>query len=300
MIEDGAVGFAIQKKKGRFTRPDTWLPTMRCDHPLALRRGYRIYGPENGYQDNYKATSWWAEGQLLVPLVPGVMANLLSWIQDRDSHNQGRWGSLLVDRAGELLKVRNAKVRRASFYLSPGRPIMCALDVAGVHAEPATSANSVMPTTAPYIYSEAEVELASGGGALGPADCGKVSITVDNSLEDCMPELPMTFENRAGVRVRGTISREFTQSSIYADFAAGEEAAMTVQLQRGANVLHMALPRILYTTRDVATISHCPFSYYPLPVTHYAEQVTFIGLSSCDGVTPPIVLAELPERDPWN
>ena len=294
LTEDGAVGFAIQLEKGCFITPDTWLPTMACDEPLALRRGLHVWAARGEYENKHTSGGERADGSLLVPLVPGVLANLLSWIQDRDSHNQGRWASLLVQRAGELLKVRDAKVRRATFRLCPGAPVMCVLDIAGLHAEPGSSCNAVMPCAAPYIYGEAEMELATGGGALEPGALGAVTIAVDNSLDEPLSGRPITLQSWAGVRVRGTIAREFTESAIYADFAAGEEAAMTVQLQRGANVTHMALPRILYTERDVVSISDGGGIFAAVasvPPPRHVEHVTFIGLGSSDGVTPPITLS---------
>jgi len=38
-----------------------------------------------------KCAGEWAEGKIIVPVIPGVVTNLLSWIQDRDSYNQGKW-----------------------------------------------------------------------------------------------------------------------------------------------------------------------------------------------------------------
>jgi len=277
--ETGSFGLALQKEKGCFTTPDTWLPTLAVEDPLGLRKSYQTYSAQGGHVNRYNETGKWAEGNLFIPLVPGVMANLLSWIQDRDSNSQGKWASLLVDIDGSTspLKVRDAKVRQAAFFLRPGEPVLCKLSVAGLHAERGKGYHPVMPTAAPYIYKEAEMELAPDGGALSPATLGEVTVTVDNSIEGWMVNVPpRDLPNFAGVRATGTISRDFTDSAIYAAFAEGEEAAMSIELCRGANSLCLSLPRILYTKWGLSAAG---------------EVVTFIGLGSTDGATPPIVLA---------
>jgi len=284
--ETGSFGFAIQKEKGCFTTPDTWLPTLAVEDPLGLRKSYQTYSAQGGYVNRYNETGTWAEGDLFIPLTPGVMANLLSWIQDRDSNNQGRWASLLVDIDGSTspLKVRDAKVRQAAFFLRPNEPVLCKLSVAGLHAERGKCYHPVMPTAAPYIYKEAEMELATDGGALSTATLGEVTVMADNSIEEAANVPPWGLANCAGVRVTGTINRDLMISAIYADFAEGEEAAMSIELCRGANSLCLSLPRILYTNW-LAML-------YPVPkLPRQMERVTFIGLGSTDGATPPIVLA---------
>jgi len=285
--ETGSFGFAIQKEKGSFTTPDTWLPTLAVEDAIALRKSYGTYStPRSGYVNRYNPTGTWAEGDLLIPLVPGVMANLLSWIQDRDTQNQGKWASVLVDIDGSSspLKVRDAKVRQATFFLHPNEPVLCKLSVVGLRAERGTGYHPVMPTAAPYIYKEAEMELATDGGALEPASLGEVTITADNSIEEAVNVPPWGLANCAGVRVTGAIHRDLMASAIYADFAEGEEAALSIELARGANSLSLSLPRILYTCWQTML--------YPVPkLPRQMERVTFLGLGSTDGQTPPIVLA---------
>ena len=94
---------------------------------------------------------------------------------------------------------------------------------------------------------------------------------------------PQQLYNLSGLRCRGMISRDFVDSDVYADFAAGQEAALTVELTRGANVASISLPRVLYTESDLG-----------LPGSHeqrVVETVQFVGLGSVDGLTPPVVLA---------
>ena len=157
--------------------------------------------------------------------------------------------------------------------------------------EAGTSANPVMPATAPYIYQEADVELATGGGELAEdVNCETISISIDNMLEDCADGMrlaasgePLQLYNTAGCRVYGVLSRDFVDNAIYADFADGEEAALTIALQRGANTASLTLPRVLYTRDSLG-----------LPASHsrrIRETVGFIALGSTDGETAPITLA---------
>jgi len=197
----------------------------------------------------------------------------------------------VIDCVNEIKKLRDAKVRSATFSFVKAGPVTCALDVAALHLEAGTSANPVMPTSAPYIYQEAEVELATGGGA--PAEdvnCESISITLDNMVEDCADGMrlaasgePLQLYNTAGCRVRGSLSRDFVDNAVYGDFAAGEEAALTITLQRGANTASLTLPRILYTRDNLG-----------LPGSHerrIRERIQFVALGSLDGETAPITLA---------
>jgi len=167
---------------------------------------------------------------------------------------------------------------------------MCTLEVAALHMENGTSASPVMPTTAPYIYQEADVELATGGGELAEdVNCEAIRITVDNMVEDCADGMrlaasaePLQLYNTAGCRVRGTLSRDFVDNAVYADFADGEEAALFIELQRGANTASLSLPRILYIGNSLG-----------LPSSHerrIIEGVQFMALGSTDGAIAPITL----------
>jgi hypothetical protein len=71
-------------------------------------------------------------------------------------------------------------------------------------------------------------------------------------------------------------------SALYSDFAAGQEAALTIELVRGANTASISLPRTLYTESELG-----------LPGSHeqrIVETVHFVALGSVDGLTPPVVL----------
>ncbi len=296
LSHQGAFGFALQSSKGSFVQPDTWLPLIEQGRgeadTLQFQHNYvpLDFADVNAYQSKYFSAGQWAEGRLRFPLIPGVVANLFSWIQDRDSYNQAPWASAVVDCIQEIKKLTDLKVVRATFDLIKGEPVICTLDVAGLRMESGTVPTPNMPTAAPYIFQEATVELATDGGALAEdINCEKMSIVVDTALEDIDEGLrlaataePVQLYNLAGVRCWGAFSRDFVDNAVYADFASGTEAALTVTLQRDAATAELELPRILHTADDLG-----------LPGSHrqrIVEKVDFLALGSIDGLTPPITL----------
>ena len=296
LSHQGAFGFALQSSKGSFVQPNTWLPLIEQGRgeadTLQFQHNYvpLDFADVNAYQSKYFSAGQWAEGRLRFPLIPGAVANLFSWIQDRDSYNQAPWASAVVDCIQEIKKLTDLKVVRATFDLLKGEPVICTLDVAGLKMESGTVPTPNMPTAAPYIFQEATVELATGGGALAEdINCEKMRIVVDTALEDIDEGLrlaataePVQLYNLAGARCWGAFSRDFVDNAVYADFASGVEAALTVTLQRGAATAELELPRILHTADDLG-----------LPGSHrqrIVEKVDFLALGSTDGVTPPITL----------
>jgi len=260
---------------------------------LSLRQNYVVLdmADTRAYQTQYYSAGTWAAGEIRFPLVPGSLSALFSWIQDRDSNNQGKWASVLVDCVHEVKKLTDVKVKRAVFDLAKGEPALCTLEVCGLHMESGTAGSPVMPMTAPYLFSEAQVRIAAGGGSLTEdLNCERLQIVFDTMLEDPEEGLrlgesaePLQLYNLAGLRCHGTLVRDFADGSLYSDFVSGQEAALQLTLTRGATVATISLPRVLYTMSDMG-----------LPGSHaerIAETVQFVGLGSADGVTPPAVLA---------
>ncbi len=297
LSHQGAFGFALQSAKGNYSQPDTWLPLMQAggrgpSDTIELKHNYvpLDLADVNEYQSKYFSAGQWAEGSLRFPLLPGVVANLFSWIQARDSYNQGKWASALIDCVHEVKKLTDMKVRQATFDLIKGEPVICTLEVAALKMEAGSVPSPDMPTAAPYIFQEATVELATGGGALAEdANCEKIRIVVDALVEDVDEGLrlaataePVQLYNLAGVRCWGAFSRDFVDNDVFADFATGTEAALTITLQRGAATAELELPRILYQADDLG-----------LPGSNrqrIIEKVDFLALGSTDGQTPPITL----------
>jgi len=293
LSHEGAFGFALQSAQGSFVAPDTWLPLMQDGRGLAdtvqLKHNYVALdlADVNEYQSKYFSAGQWAEGSLRFPLIPGAVANLFSWIQDRDSYNQGKWASALIDCVQEVKKLTDIKVRRATLDLIKGEPVICTLDVAALKMEAGTTPSPDMPTAAPYIFQEATIELATGGGALAEdVNCEKMRIVIDPLLEAVEEGLrlaataePVQLYNLAGLRCWGAFSRDFVDNEVYQDFATGTEAALTITLQRDAATAELELPRILYQADDLG-----------LPGSHrqrIVEKVDFLALGSTDGQRRP-------------
>ena len=143
LSHQGAFGFALQSIKGTFVSPDTWLPLIQEGgrgpaDTVQLKKNYvpLDFADLNAYQSKYFAAGQWAEGNLRVPLIPGAVANLFSWIQDRDGNNQGKWGSAVIDCVQEVKKLTDVKVGRAIFDLVKGEPVICTLEVAALGGPP--------------------------------------------------------------------------------------------------------------------------------------------------------------------
>lgn len=294
---EGSIGFGIQTAKGAFAAPTTWLPVVdRGEHrgeTLSLRQNYVMLdmADTRAYQSQYYSAGTWVAGEIRFPLVPGSLSALFSWIQDRDSNNQGKWASLLVDCVHEVKKLTDVKVARAILDLAKGEPALCTLEVCGLRMEAGEAASPTLPTVAPYLFSEAQVQIASGGGSLTEdLNCERIQIVFDTMLEDPEEGLrlgesaePLQLYNLAGLRCQGSLVRDFVDSKLYGDFRSGREAALQFTLTRGATVATISLPRVLYTMSNVG-----------LPGSHaerIAEGVQFVALGSADGLTPPAVLA---------
>ncbi len=298
LAQEGSFGFGLQSAKGTYVAPTTWLPLMQAGHSrnadgLQMRKNYTLFdmADTNDYESRYYSAGEWAEGEIGVPLIPGALSNLLSWIQDRDADNQGRWGSVVIDCVNEVKQLTDVKVRKATVDLVKGEPVSCLLDVAGLSVESGITPSPTLPTTAPYIFREATVQLSVNGGALSEdINCERMKLVIDNAVEPVAEGMRLTADlapgqlyNLAGVKCVGALSRDFVDSDLYSDFADGMEAALVITLTRGEVAATISLPRILYTASDMG-----------LPGVHeqrIVEQVQFVALGSVDGLTAPVILA---------
>ena len=298
---EGYFGFKLQTAKGSYVTPDTWLPLLALP-PERQQRGFRglaqhhnyvvlNMADRNAYQSKYFSAGQWVEGSIAVPLIPGAVANLLSWIQTRDSDGQGAWASVLVDCVHTVKKITDCKVRRARFQLRKEREVDCVLDVAGLLMEAGSPTSPSIPTAAPYVFTEASVQLDKGGQGLGEdVHCERIVIDLDNVVEEPSEGMrlrqstaPLQLYNLAGVRCTGVLDRDFVDSDVYDDFLSGTEAALTVTLQRGLDTCMFTLPRIVYEADSAA-----------LPGVgdeRIVERAAFRALGSVDGATAPITLS---------
>lgn len=296
LAHEGSFGFELQTEKGTYEAPSTWLPLMKrsgdAGENVRLHKNYALLdlADSNDYESRYYSAGEWAEGEVAVPMIPGSLSNLIAWIQDRDANNQGMWASVLIDCVNEVKKLTDVKVRRATIDLVKGQPVICRLDLGGLKLESGTPMTPNMPVSAPYIFREATVQIAHGGGALvEDINCERMQIVIDNAVEDMAEGMrlapgawPRQMYNLGGVRCWGALSRDFVDGAVYADFADGQEAALAIELARGAASAAITLPRVLYTGSDMG-----------LPGSHdrrIVERVEFTALGSVDGVTAPVTL----------
>lgn len=297
LAQEGSFGFGLQSEKGTYVAPTVWLPVMKRSgergDEVGLRRNYTLLdlADSNAYESRYYSAGEWAEGEVAVPLIPGSLSDLIAWMQDRDSANQGTWASVVIDCVNEVKTLTDAKVRRATISLMKGQPVVCRLDVGALKMESGTPPTPQVPTAAPYIFREATVEVATGGGALvEDVNCERLDIVIDNMVEAMAEGMrvtpgtaPQQMYNLAGVRCWGALSRDFVDNALYADFACGQEAALSITLTRGATSAVLSLPRVLHTASDLG-----------LPGAHdrrIVEEVEFVALGSTDGATAPVTLS---------
>jgi len=164
------------------------------------------------------------------------------------------------------------------------------LDLAGLRLQSGVTPSPNLPIAAPYVFREATVEIAKGGGGIAEdLHCERIRLVIDNAVERVSegmrlaPSLtPCQLYNLAGVRCVGAFSRDFVDNAIYADFGNGVEAALVITLSRGEATAVISLPRILYTASDLG-----------LPGAHekrIVEKVDFVALGSIDGLTAPVLL----------
>ena len=297
LAHEGSFGFGLQAEKGTYEAPDTWLPLMKrsggAGESVRLHKNYALLdlADSNDYESRYYSAGEWAEGEVAVPMIPGSLSNLIAWIQTRDANNQGAWASVLIDCVNEVKKLTDVKVRRATIDLIKGQPVICRLDLGGLKIESGTTPTPNVPTEAPYIFREATVQLATGGGSLTEdINCERIQIVIDNAVEEMAEGMRLTaggsprqMYNLGGVRCWGALSRDFTDNAVYTDFADGQEAALALTLTRGVASAAITLPRVLYTGSEMG-----------LPGAHdrrIVERVEFTALGSVDGVTAPVTLA---------
>lgn len=189
LAQEGAFGFALQTQQGTYVAPSVWLPLMSSGQRGETLKWHKNYvtldmADTNDFESRYFSVGEWVEGQIIVPLIPGSLTALLSWIQDRDQDNQGKWASLVVDCVNEVKRVTDAKVRQVTIELTKGQPATCTLDVAALKMDSGAAGAVTMPTAAPYLYREAAVEIATAGGQLEEdVSCEQIRLVIENMLE---------------------------------------------------------------------------------------------------------------------
>jgi hypothetical protein len=267
-------GFTLNSKPGS----TVWLPMIEregVESGLCLRKMYRLHGQTvRSHNVRYFLGHERVDGEVAVPIIPGSVSNLLSWIQARDANNQGACADCIEDRVNQVVKASDVKVAKATFEFRHGRAVFVILEVSGPNIAPGKVLQSNVPTLAPYVFNEVEFKLAHHGQSLeNETGIAYLRVVIDNNIAEG------DLRNVGNIRAYGHFTREITDDTVLSDFAAGVETAATIAMSRGAATCLLTLPRILYTDHVVLSQGGVLF-----------ERVSFFAFASVDGITPPISL----------
>ncbi len=286
--EFGIFGFRVQNSKGSYLTPNVWLPLYETE-TISYQPNYTIleWADGRGYQSQYVQAGEWAAGDIVVPEVPGVTEQLISWLMAVDSYQQGKWASVILDCEHAVKKLTDVKVVRFRVDWATGEvPVLYRITVAALLYEAGSDPSPTMPQTDPYMFNNATVQLEKGGAGLSTStDITGIALDVDKMVQDPAMGLrlgtslaPQQLYNTARPRVAGSFDRDFVDSAVYDDFIAGTEAALTITDTVGGNSVVHTLPRLLYRE-------------HPLGISgRHDELITedgvgFIALGSTDGAT---------------
>lgn len=273
---NGCMGFALQEQRGEFCAPVTWLPLLPTEDAdgssVEWCREINVFDDRRGYQTRHYASAGWAEGAVTVPIIPGVVCNLLSWLQDRDVNRQGKVASVVIDKPGQYLRLADVKIAKAVFHFRRPSPVYCVLDLLGGKRCDGPQASPAMPIADPYNFEEAEIEIAGVGGTAEVCPVSTLLVQIDNTV--IHPTENRMMGNMRSVRCEGKLQGEPGWGA--EDIEVGTEGAVLLHMNRGCSSLGIVFPRALFKRKGVQNNRI------------WAE---FRGLGSVDGVAPPIVLA---------
>lgn len=252
-----AFGFGLQAAYGTEAAGTIyWLPVNnRFTYKRVANRQYPTQA-DYAEQDRLQYSGGqWFEGDLPFIFTPSAdaMTDLLAWIFDRDSYNQGRVASVYKYWEGptgaHYESSIDVKITRCGFRFERGRPVMIAPTAVGRMPGAATPAFSMATRGGPYLWEDATLEAAyNGGAAAADLDIEALDFTVDNLVErpeeglrfDGSP-YPMRIDNTGGARVTGTIGRGFVDMQLMDAFAAqigtsfgrSNDGALALSIARG-------------------------------------------------------------------
>lgn len=255
-----AFGFQLQTVEGTEASDDVlWIPV---DGTVDLKkRGNRTFPRQADYQEgqhlHYSAGEW-ADGSVPFTLVPDatVLADLMEWIVDRDSYNQGALATVYKyyerGNTGVYESFIDCKVREATISLEKGRPVGLSLSVVGRKPGVATPTVTMKTITGPFLWKETEVKASYGGEVLAKVlDIERAEIRIDNRVEDPGEGLrlvsdsdggtyPVHIYNLAAAEITGSLTRDFITDAISTafsqqvgdDFGSTYDAALKFTLAR--------------------------------------------------------------------
>lgn len=267
-----AFGIQIQAQEGVEASDNVlWVPV---NGTVSLRhRANREYPRQADHVDGrhlHFSAGQWAQGDVGFILVPDatVLPDLLEWMLDRDSYNQGALATVYkysLTGAGAVYEsFVDCKVQEATITLEKGRPVMLNLSVVGRKPGVATPAVSMTTVTGPFLWKESAVQVAYAGEvAASDNTFERAEIRVNNNVEDPGEGLRLTSSddggkypakiyNLAGIEVSGSCSRDFLNDSLTSawvnqvddDFGDTYDGQLIYTLARGAVSLILTVNRV--------------------------------------------------------
>jgi len=302
-----AFGFQIQDVEGTEKSDNVlWVPFRdTLDFKLQINKEEYRQADYNDYLHLLYSSGVWFEGGAPITLVPDatLWSSLMSWIQDRDSYNQGKFASVyMYDPVRGIRSVVDVKVREAAIAFEKGGPVTLELSLLGKRPGSATPEVSMHTRVGPYLWKETAVTIDVGGvGSLSSTvDIESAEVRLDEHVEDAAEGLritatngqyPQKLYNVAGESCTGSLSRDFVDSSIYdvfeslADnnFSTDYDASIQFVMSRGGITATVLVNRMQWTTH---TGDPGGTNEGRIP-----ESLEWIGLGSDDGTTGPVTLS---------
>jgi len=266
---------------------------LSADEGLKLERMIRLldFADYRGYQTKWLSMGTYGAGTIQFPLIPGVVSNLLTWIQDRatEDDNQGRSATVVFNLDQIQKRFVGTKVRTATFDFTKNEVVQATLDVASLIGEDdATAYTPAVTATSPYIFTQAAFTYPDTTTDFDYVEGAQV--VIDNVLET--PEdgfrgdggpYPACMYNLHGIRATGFLEMEFRSDDDWDRFRQGTEIATKIVCTSGANTCTLTMPRLIVMTDPVQ-----------MPGKHDVRlkaRVEFTALGSADGTTAPITLS---------
>lgn len=282
-------GFRIQGSKGSYLAPNLWLPHKGAGIGQRPNWTFFDFADRTSRQNRVYSAGKWGEGEAVLSLIPGATSALITWMQTRDSDDQGSWASCLVDCARIWQKATDVKVRSASITFEPGRDVDVRLALGALKYEDSTAGSPSVEATDPFIFDEAAVEFeTAGGGYASETNFERIVIDIDNRCEDMAAGMrlnnsdePLQQYNQ-GRLVTVTTNRDFVDDDVFDDFFAGTESSMRITLTRGSLTCILTMPRIKHTEHE----ANAPATREEI----MKETITSTCMGSVDGSVEPITV----------
>jgi len=235
------------------------------------------------YERVFTEGGTWAEGDVRVPLIPGYVGDIFTWILDG-------WATVWMDLGGVTKKFYDVRVKKATFTFAAGKTPECTLSLIAKRVATGEAITVAPPDAWEYKCKEIGFKASwnSGTPATDKTLRG-LTIEIDTCLESgeegmriAAQDYPETLESKMGPIVTGTITRDFSSSALYNAWKNGSVGSMAVVMARGSNTATITIPNVFYGA-------------HPLKIPDdgfVTEEVQYHGITSADGTAAPITMAE--------